>query len=139
MMYSDTCFHLSHMYWFFKLQILLCTRFYTLHNLFSFNLEHERQIESKCNVRIIINWMTVHAIYYNQISILDWKRHALKPHLWKIMKIDKFLKANVLWKTDRQKERCSHKTIYSWLKHSWLNPRQSYEAEIRWVNGKTSA
>lgn len=31
----------------------------------------------------------------------------------------------------RQKERCLHKTIYSWLKHICLKARQSYETEIR--------
>lgn len=55
---------------------------------------------------------------------------CLKPHLWKMWKWTNF-KANVLWKTDRKKD--PHKTIYSWQKHSWLKPRQSYETEIRWV------
>ncbi len=88
--------------------------------LFSFKLEHE--IQMYCS---IINWMTVHAIYYNQISTFDWKQTSLAY--------------NHIWKNVKMKERCPHETIYSWLKHSWLKPRQYFETEIRWVNGKKTS
>lgn len=57
----------------------------------------------------------------------------LKTTSVKSVKMDKISKPSQNMKV-RQKERCLHKTIYSWLKHICLKAKQSYETEIRGLN-----